>query len=116
MTDSEINALLGFGTEFKGKLTFEGTVRIDGKFSGEVLSDGVLVIGEGAEIHADLDVATLIVLGGEIHGNIRASDLVEIHTPATLIGNIVSPQVAIDKGVFFQGECCMNTPPPREVD
>lgn len=103
----EINALLGHGTEFSGKLTFQGTVRIDGTFSGEVYTEDVLIIGEGAEVKAEIEVATLIIRGGVVHGNIRARDLVEIHAPGKLIGNIVSPQLFIDKGVVFQGQCRM---------
>lgn len=107
MHEGEINALLGHGTEFNGKLTFQGTVRIDGAFSGEITTDDVLIIGEGAEVKAEIDVATLIIRGGVVHGNIRARELVEIHAPGKLIGNIVSPQLYIDKGVIFQGECRM---------
>ena len=52
----EINTLLGSGSEFDGKLTFEGTVRIDGTLRGEVFSDDVLVVGEGAVVEADVDI------------------------------------------------------------
>ena len=103
----EINALLGQGTEFNGKLTFQGTVRIDGAFTGEIRSDGVLVIGEGAEIKAEIDVATLIICGGEVYGNVKVREMVEIYNPGRLHGNIVSPQVFIEKGVIFEGECHM---------
>src|SRR5262245_44269013 len=47
---SDLNALLGRGSEFEGKLTFEGTVRIDGKFTGTIVTNDVLVVGEGAKI------------------------------------------------------------------
>lgn len=109
MQDGEINALLGHGTEFNGKLTFQGTVRIDGSLSGEIKTDDVLIIGEGAEVKAEIDVATLIIRGGVVHGNIKASELVEIHAPGTLVGNIVCPPggLYIDKGVVFQGQCRM---------
>lgn len=103
----EIIALLGKGTEFSGKLTFEGTVRIDGKFSGEIYTDEVLIIGDGAVVEAEIKVRTLIIKGGVVHGNIKAEELVEIHSPGKLIGNIVSPQLSIEKGVIFQGNCKM---------
>lgn len=103
----EINALLGHGTEFNGKLTFRGTVRIDGTFSGDIKTADVLIIGEGAEVEAEIEVSTLIIRGGVVHGNIRARELVEIHAPGKLVGNIHSPQIYIDKGVIFQGECKM---------
>lgn len=108
----EINALLGRGTEFTGKLTFEGKVRIDGKFSGEIFTDDVLIIGEGAEVKAEIDVATLIIKGGVVTGNVHAREVVEIHAPGKLYGNIVSPALFIDKGVVFEGNCKMTDPAP----
>ncbi|HLK38499.1 MAG TPA: polymer-forming cytoskeletal protein [Polyangiaceae bacterium] len=105
---TEITALLGRGTEFEGKLHFEGRVRIDGVFKGEIRSDDTLVIGEGAEVHAEIDVATVIVRGGAVHGNIRARTAIEVHAPGKILGNLHSPSVFIDRGVEFQGTCRMD--------
>ncbi|MBL9110065.1 MAG: polymer-forming cytoskeletal protein, partial [Myxococcales bacterium] len=55
---SEITALLGRGTHFDGKLRFDGVVRIDGSFTGEIRSEDTLIVGEGAEIRANVTVAT----------------------------------------------------------
>lgn len=113
----EINALLGHGTEFRGKLTFEGTVRIDGKFEGEVFTDDVLIVGEGAEVRARIDVGTLIIRGGVVVGDISARESVEMHSPGRLIGNVVSPSLYIAKGVIFDGHCQMGNPDAaRPVD
>src|SRR5215831_21290318 len=90
---TEITALLGRGTRFEGKLHFEGHVRIDGVFKGEIKSDDTLIIGDGAEVNAEIDVATVIVRGGKVHGNVRAKKSIEIHTPGKLVGNIHSPSV-----------------------
>lgn len=105
---TEITALLGRGTRFEGKLYFEGRVRVDGIFKGEIKSDDTLIIGDGAEVHAEIDVATVIVRGGIVHGNVRASQAIEIHAPGKLIGNINSPSVFIERGVEFQGSCRMD--------
>jgi cytoskeletal protein CcmA (bactofilin family) len=102
----EINTLLGRGSEFEGKLTFEGTVRIDGKLSGEVFSDDVLVVGEGAVVQAEVDVGEIIVQGTVI-GNVRARRGVEIHAPGRVKGDITTPTLQIDKGVVFEGRCFM---------
>src|SRR5438105_3659 len=96
---TEITALLGRGTRFEGKLYFEGRVRIDGMFKGEIKSEDTLIIGDGAEVHAEIDVATVIVRGGVIHGNVRASQAIEIHAPGRVIGNIHSPSLFIERGV-----------------
>ena len=108
LPSTEITALLGRGTQFEGKLHFEGRVRIDGVFKGEILSDDTLVIGEGAEVHAEIDVATVIVRGGVVHGNIRAKTAIEVHAPGKIVGNLHSPSLFIDRGVEFQGSCRMD--------
>jgi len=105
---TEITALLGRGTRFEGKLHFEGRVRIDGTFKGEIRSDDTLVIGDGAEVHAEIDVATVIIRGGNVQGNIRAKTALEIHAHGRVIGNIHSPSIFIDRGVEFQGSCRMD--------
>jgi cytoskeletal protein CcmA (bactofilin family) len=102
----EVTTLLGRGSEFEGKLSFEGTVRVDGKLSGEIFTDDVLIIGEGAEVHAEINVGA-VVIEGTVHGNIHAKRSVEIHTPARVRGNISTPSLSIDKGVIFDGQCQM---------
>ena len=104
----EINTLLGKGSEFEGKLTFEGTVRIDGKLAGEIFTDDVLVVGEGAEVNAEIEVGTIII-EGHVNGNLRAKRSVEIHAPGRVRGNIVTPSLFIDKGVIFEGNCQMES-------
>lgn len=103
---SDLNALLGRGSEFEGKLTFEGTVRIDGKFTGTIVSGDVLVVGEGAKISAEISCGTIIV-HGEVAGNIRAKNAVELHHPAKMRGNIESPSLMVEKGVIFEGQSKM---------
>ncbi len=105
---AEITALLGRGTRFEGKLHFDGCVRIDGWFRGEIRSNDTLVIGEGAEVYAEVDVATVIVRGGEFVGNIRAKTAIEMFAPGKVVGNVHSPQISIERGVNFQGQCRMD--------
>jgi cytoskeletal protein CcmA (bactofilin family) len=111
VTVGEINAFLGKGADFNGKLAFEGTVRLDGKFSGEIFSLGILIIGESAVINADINVKTLI-LSGELTGNIEAKARVEIHAPGKVYGNITTPVLVIDEDVIFEGGCVMKTIKP----
>ena len=102
----DVNTLVGRGSHFEGKMTFEGVVRIDGSYSGEIVSDDTLIIGEGAEVRAELDVATVVIYG-VVYGNIRASNCVERHAPGHLIGNIVAPQLVVERGAVFDGQCRM---------
>jgi cytoskeletal protein CcmA (bactofilin family) len=102
----EVTTLLGRGSEFEGKLSFEGTVRVDGKLSGEIFTEDTLIVGEGAEVNAEISVGSIII-EGTVHGNIHAKRSVEIHTPARVRGNISTPSLSIDKGVVFDGQCQM---------
>src|SRR5919198_3488232 len=101
-----VNALLGKGIEFEGKLSFEGTVRIDGKFTGQITTGDVLIIGEGARVQAEISCGSVIVRG-ELTGNIKAKSGVELHNPARVRGDIWAPSLMIEKGVTFQGQCKM---------
>lgn len=112
----EITALLGRGTRFEGTLRFEGRVRIDGYFKGEIVGDDTLVIGEGAEVHANITVGTLILRGGIIVGDVVAHESFEMHAPSKVSGNIESPSIFMDRGTTFEGGCRMNSEnPPAAV-
>ena len=102
----EINAFLGKNTEFEGKLSFSGAVRIDGKFKGEIFTAGTLIIGESAVIESNVHVSHVII-SGEIRGNVVAEKRIEIHAPGKVFGNIQAPVVVIDEGVIFEGNCRM---------
>ena len=102
----DINAFLGSNTEFEGKLSFTGTVRIDGRFKGEICTEGTLIVGETALIQSNVHV-THIIISGEIRGNIVADKRIEIHAPGKVFGNIQAPTVVIDEGVIFEGNCRM---------
>lgn len=102
----EINAFLGKDTEFEGKLSFTGAVRLDGKFSGEIFSSGTLIVGESAIIKSQIHVADMII-SGEVHGDIFAEKKIEISVPGKLFGNIQTPKLIIEEGVIFEGSCKM---------
>lgn len=102
----EITTLLGRGATFEGKLTFEGTVRIDGRFKGEVFSEDVLVIGDSAHVEATIDVGEVIIQGTVV-GNISAKRSIEIHAPGKVKGDLHTPTLQIDKGVIFEGRSFM---------
>ncbi len=99
---ADLNAFLGKGCEYDGKLTFEGSVRIDGKFSGEIFSNDILLIGEGALVKAEIDVGTIIV-SGTVEGNISAKKMVELKAPALVRGTISTPALMMEQGVVLDG-------------
>lgn len=102
----QLNGLLDRGCSFEGKLTFDGTVQINGDFRGEVLSDGTLVVGAEATIAATIHVDTLIV-DGTVQGVVEAKRKVELHRGSRLTANIFTPALVIEEGAVFQGQCQM---------
>lgn len=110
----DIHTLIGKGSEFDGKLSFEGQVRIDGKFTGQIHTKDVLVIGEGARVQAEITAGTVII-NGQVEGNIRATQLIELHQPGRVKGNLEAPALSIDRGVIFEGTCKMEGAPKGAV-
>ena len=96
-------------------MTFEGTVRADGKFTGEIRGEGILIIGEKGIVQAEIQ-AGVIIVRGEVHGTIRAQDRIEAYAPAKIYGDLHSPVLVFGEGVIFQGTSHMiveeeNKPP-----
>jgi cytoskeletal protein CcmA (bactofilin family) len=102
----EVSALLGSETECEGKLSFEGAVRVDGKFSGEISSEGTLIIGEKAVVKAEVR-AGIVLVYGETQGKLVAKERLEAYAPARILGDIQTPILVFGEGVIFQGSSQM---------
>ena len=98
----DISAFVGKGVEFKGIISYSGTVRIDGYLDGEIHTDGVLLIGEDAVIHAKITAGT-IVCKGKIIGDVVAKERVKLRAPAVMNGSVKAPVLSMEDGVLFNG-------------
>lgn len=93
---------------------FEGTLRVDGSASGALRSlTGTLILGEAADLDSNVVVATAII-DGSLHGDIHATERVELQSHAKVFGNIESPALAIQPGAVFEGQCHF-LPSPSET-
>ncbi|HJW49394.1 MAG TPA: polymer-forming cytoskeletal protein [Candidatus Limnocylindria bacterium] len=101
-----LNAMLGAGSVFEGKLHFEGQVRIDGTFTGEITTTDLLVIGEGAKVSATINCGS-VEIKGDITGNVNASDSIVLRATARVQADIYSPSLVVDKGAVFEGNTRM---------
>ncbi len=102
MSKEEINAFLGAGTVYKGELTFQGAVRIDGEFEGNIRSDGALIVGKDSVVRAGLEVGEL-VLSGSFTGDAVAKRRVIIHKGGVFTGNLYSPALVVEEGAVLDG-------------
>lgn len=114
ISNADNHAVLGAGAEFSGKLSFRGSVRIDGVFSGEITTDGVLVIGCGARVEATMETGSLVV-NGSFNGTVVASEAVELKKTARFYGNISAPSLVIEQGAIYEGTCKMAREPNEEM-
>ncbi len=103
----EIKAFLGQGAEFIGKLIFNGSVRIDGNFQGEIYGQGSLVVGEGALIKANIDVKS-IYISGDVQGNIEVKEKINIHSTGKFLGDVNTPVFIMEEGALFDGRSHMS--------
>jgi len=87
-------------------MTFKGELRLDGKFEGEILESGTLIIGESSAIKGKIEVNTIII-HGLVEGEIFASGRVEIHSTGRFYGNLITPIITINEGGIFDGHCKM---------
>jgi cytoskeletal protein CcmA (bactofilin family) len=103
-----LTAFIDQGSEFEGKLSFRDTVRIDGRFRGEISSENTLIVGESGEIDASIHSNTVAV-SGSVTGDIHAEKKVVLHKTARVDGNIQTVCLAIEEGAVVNGQIKMIT-------
>ncbi len=102
--DAKLAGIIDMESEFKGDLKFKGSFRIEGYFKGTITSDSLLVIGEKGKVEADVKVGQLVI-NGEIHGTLNATDRVEIHNRGRVYGTILTPRLIVEEGAFLDATC-----------
>ncbi len=97
-----VDAFLGSNTSFNGTLVFDGLVRLDGNFEGNVKTNDTLVIAESGNIKAEIE-AGIVKIFGTFDGTIIAKNKVELYKPAYVTGVIKTPVIRVEEGVVFNG-------------
>ncbi len=106
ITKDRIKTTLGKETNFSGTMRFTDSLKIDGKFQGEIISNGFLYVEHGAVVRANIKVGSVIV-GGIVKGNIEALEKLEMLASGQVFGNIRTAKLKIADGVVFDGKCEM---------
>lgn len=105
-TAPKISGFIDHDTEMVGDIKFKESFRIDGVFKGKILAGKALILGETAEVEADIEVDSLTI-NGRLKGNIKAKERIEIFSKGRVIGTVATPKLTIEEGAFFQGSCQM---------
>ena len=102
LTGQDNFTFLGKDVVFKGVLTLEGNIRVDGRLEGELRSTGTLIVGEHAVIRGNI-MAGILITSGKIKGDVIALEKIKILKPGVVIGDIRTPAISIEAGAFFHG-------------
>lgn len=105
MAKDEI-AYLGSDTVYEGKLTFKGTVRIEGRFTGDIASEGTLNVGKDAQVRGNLAVGELL-LSGHFNGEAMAKRRVVLYSTGVFEGNLQTPRLLTEEGAIIEGQINM---------
>jgi len=95
--------ILSSDVEIKGSIKFQNELIIDGKIEGEIISNGILTVGENAEVRGEIKTKSVTVLG-KVHGNITVEERCELKTRAQLIGDLKAARLMIEEGATFVGK------------
>jgi cytoskeletal protein CcmA (bactofilin family) len=106
-TEIEIRTTLGKETVFMGTLRFTESLKIDGRFEGDIDATGFLFISPDAEVRVQRIKASSIIVGGTVYGDMEAADKVEFLPSAKVYGNVKTSRLRIADGVVFEGSCEM---------
>ena len=105
--ESNEQTFLGKDASFKGELSFQGTLCIDGKFEGQIITSDTLIITQDGIIEASIQAGT-VICEGLVKGNIVASTKVELRPNSNVIGDVQSPSLVIEVGAKLDGKCDMS--------
>lgn len=106
LEEEDYDTVLAPDIEFEGDVILKKPLMIKGIFSGTITSESALSIEEGAKVKANVKTDSLVVKG-DLQGNVDAGDVVRIFPSGKLLGDVVSPQVVLDIGCYFTGNCRM---------
>lgn len=104
----DVKAFLGKGVVFNGKLILNGSVRIDGEFKGEILGDGTLIVGENANIDADIAIDNIYIFG-TVCGNLEIRETAEIGSTGKFTGKLRTSAFIVQEGATIEGDCRMGS-------
>jgi cytoskeletal protein CcmA (bactofilin family) len=109
-----VTTVIADDLEIQGTMKFKNSLMIKGILEGEIISEGLLIVGPTAKVAAKITTKNLIS-HGEIQGDVTASDRVILKSTSTHNGNITTPNIVIESGSIFNGSCIMKMEAPIQI-
>lgn len=107
--------LIGEGSVFEGRFLVKGSIRIEGKFQGDIRTEDQLIIAPSGKVKTDI-IARRVVVGGTLIGNIKATEEVNLLETGKVYGNISTPKLSVEPGVLTEGKITINSGGEESVE
>ena len=102
-----INTIIGEESEVKGTLHSQGSIRIEGNFEGEVISQGEVYLGANSHVKANV-FGQKVIIAGEVHGNVEAVKGLKITKTGKVYGDITGDRLIVEEGGIYKGKVNMD--------
>src|SRR5262245_7831306 len=109
--EGDFSTIIGADAQFKGELTFQGGVRIDGQLEGTVQTQGKILVTKGGKLRAEVKAGSVAV-EGQVDGNLTAEDKIELRASAQLRGDVKASKLLVVEGATFIGRCAVGVASP----
>jgi cytoskeletal protein CcmA (bactofilin family) len=101
--NQEFPTVLGPDANFKGELSFEKGLRLQGKFEGKINTPGRLHVAREAKLQADVESGAIVV-EGDVKGNLVAADRIDLKSSARYEGDLRASKLTVEEGAIFSGQ------------
>lgn len=108
------NCVIGEGSIFDGRFSVNGSILIEGKFTGDIRTDDHLIVGPSGKVRTDI-VARRVTVAGTLIGNITASEEVTLLHTGKVLGSITTPKLAVEPGVITEGKVTITSGQAEEA-
>lgn len=105
-TTDTCSTVLSNGTAWQGNLKTQGSVRVEGQFSGEIDATDTVYVAEGAQVDAKIR-ATFVVLAGQFKGEVNCGDRLEITPTGQVRAELTTKSLVVHEGAFMEGQIHM---------
>ena len=106
--EKDVDTVLAEDIDFSGTMKFKNSLMIKGKFDGKIDAEGHLILGQNSEVKATIK-AGIVTNYGKIIGNVEAIKKLELFKGAELNGDVKTPDLIIESGCIFNGNCTMTS-------
>ncbi len=105
--NAKISSVIGSDMAVEGNIRAKEAVRVEGKVTGDVETEGVLIISAGGAVKGNVKGSSIII-GGSVEGDLTSGGRTEVASTGKVIGNIRTKSLIVDENAVFQGQCIMN--------